>query len=87
MSEYRVQHCRGRTCRAPIIWAVTSPGGKSMPVDAAEDDDGNVELIPNPDPNMAPTAVVHGTPPMVAQGTFHQPHFATCENAEDWKRK
>ena len=85
MTGFRTATCRGRTCTAQIVWAVTEKG-KPIPVDVDEHDDGNVELIPNPDPAMSPKAIVHGTPPLLAIGTFHMPHHATCPDAKDFRR-
>lgn len=86
MSGYRTATCRGRTCHAPIVWATTKATGKSMPVDAEPDDDGNVELVPNADPSLAPWAIVHATAPLVTTGTLHTPHHMTCPDAGDFRR-
>ena len=86
MSEYRTSTCRGRGCHAPIIWAVTEKG-KAMPVDADPDDDqGNVELVPNPDPSRQPLAIVHAQRPLTT-APLHLPHHATCPDADSFRRK
>lgn len=85
-SAFRVQHCRGARCQASIIWATTE-GGKSMPVDAEPDDDkGNVELVPNPNLAMAPTAIVHAQPPLMSTVPLRLPHHATCVDVGDFRR-
>jgi hypothetical protein len=71
-----------RSCPAAILWATTEKG-RSMPVDAEPDPDGNVEITYD-DAGRA-HAVVHGQPPMVTAGKLHMPHFATCPKADEWR--
>jgi hypothetical protein len=69
-----------KSCRRPVIWAVTE-SGKRMPVDYNEHEGGNVFLYPN-------RKVVIGKQtdetPMYA--TRHFSHFATCPNAGKHRR-
>lgn len=76
--------CRGSSCSAEIIWAITERG-RSMPVDAEPDPDGNVEVTYD-DLGRA-HAVVHGQPPMMVDGELHMPHFVTCPNVAEWRRR
>lgn len=81
---------RCRSCDAEIIWAVTEPGGKAIPVDADPSEDGNVELLTRSSPTgytVPPAAIVHGQRPMLTDGTFHKPHFATCPQASEWRKR
>lgn len=72
---------RCRSCGAPIVWARTVKG-KSMPVDAAPAEGGNVELVPEPT-GSAMRAIVHGQAPLGGP-PLHFSHFATCEDAS-WR--
>lgn len=74
-----------RSCPAEIIWAVT-PRGKSIPIDAEPNPDGNVELLPPKPGTRAPVAVVHGQPPLAAEHPIHMPHCATCTHPEHWRK-
>jgi hypothetical protein len=86
---WRVERCRSRDCKAEIIWAKTAAGGKFMPVDAAEAEDGLVELVASSHPaDKAPVAIVHSAtdPPMMVTGTRHHSHFATCPDAPAFRK-
>ncbi len=74
-----------KSCGADIIWARTM-NEKSMPVDAAPNDDGNMYLMESPDPRDAPIVVSATSatlrafdPPLKAKR--HKSHFATCPHA------
>ena len=74
-----------RSCDAPIIWA-TSKGGRTMPVDAEPVEDGNVELTERPGAFLGPIASVL-TGPSLLGGPLRKAHFATCPEAEQWRRR
>lgn len=87
--------CRG--CNAKIVWAVTEHG-KSMPVDAEPDDDGNVIFLAGRR-GVGP----HGPVPLVKvlpadgqlelvedasiDGRRYMPHFATCPKRDEFRRR
>jgi hypothetical protein len=89
VTAYRTELCRSPKCRAPIVWAKTTPGGKFMPVDAEPVADGMVELLPPGPLEKAPRAQVHSAdaPPMLATGTLHHSHFATCPDAAAFRAR
>lgn len=66
-----------RSCNAPIIWALTE-SGRQMPVDAEPSERGNLMLV-----RQGTSVVVKVQAP--APG-LHRPHFATCPQAESWRR-
>ena len=70
---------RCRSCDAEIVWAITS-AGRRMPVDAAVDDGGNLVLVPDGDDPLVLVVGADDTRPR------HRPHFATCPDADDWRR-
>lgn len=74
-----------RSCDAPIIWA-TSSGDRPMPVDAAITDDGNVELSMQPGRVVGPVATVVTGPTLFGKPR-RKAHFATCKDAEQWRRR
>lgn len=87
---YRIDECR--TCNAPIVWAETS-NGKSMPVDAAPADDGNVLLYPRPGGGAYATVLSVADTALAIGGLFpdertlRTSHFVTCPNAEEWRKR
>ncbi len=83
-SPKAVGRCRGNNCRAPILWCETE-SGSLMPVDQAEDDRGNVEIVAVNEYGH-PKVVVHHEPPLFHDGTLHMPHWATCVDSEDFRR-
>jgi hypothetical protein len=84
-TAYRIEHCRGKHCDAPIIWAITT-AGKFMPVDAEPTPDGNVELSAEWPALGHPSALVHAQPPLDPDAVLRLPHHATCPDAAEWKR-
>ena len=71
-----------RSCGAPVIWARTVPGGKSMPVDPEPFDRGNLVLTGD---------ATHGFDVSVMDrkddGHEHYlSHFATCPQAGGWRK-
>jgi hypothetical protein len=72
---------RCRSCQAPIIWAVTAEGRK-MPVDAAPHQDGRLVLSWKEDGWQVRVAPHGGS---LTQR--HRPHFATCPDADSWRKR
>jgi hypothetical protein len=82
-----VDHCR--SCRAPIVWATTEQG-KAMPIDQGPVDNGNVYFIEQgPTPKVR---VLSDPQPTLeedadsADGLRYLSHFATCPQADQWRR-
>lgn len=82
---------RCRSCQAEILWVRTTNTGNLMPVDAEPNPDGNVEVQPEPEVRGVGGAVysgtVHAQPPMLATGSIHMPHHATCPQADQWRHR
>lgn len=78
-----------RSCGAPVIWAVTHKG-KRMPVDADPVENGNIKL------RYVGEIIIAAYPGKEHPGLFDDPsfaekcyvsHFATCEQAKNWRRE
>lgn len=68
-----------RSCGKPIEWARTEKGGKPMPLDVGErSDDGNLVVV---DRGRNVVRYVKA-----GQGN-RVSHFATCENADQHRKK
>lgn len=81
---------RCRSCGAPIIWAQTV-NGKAMPIDAEPVPDGNVLLtgrrVETRRGTLAPECRVEGDTPMFPDGADrYMSHFATCPQADQWRK-
>jgi hypothetical protein len=83
----RVTACR--SCGSAIIWTVTERG-KRMPVDAQPLDSGTVQLVGNAfGESVALSRVLSGDSLTAAreQGApLHRSHFASCPEANVWRR-
>lgn len=73
-----------RSCKKPIIWAVTE-AGKRMPVDVESSALGNVRLRERD--GDVPLAVVLKPAEMFGKTGLRTSHFVTCPDAADWRRK
>lgn len=71
-----------RSCKAPIYWAATS-NGKSMPVDAAPVEDGNVLLEFSASGIKGRVLSAKET----HEGERYVSHFVTCPNSNNHRRK
>lgn len=71
-----------RTCRAPIIWAITQRGAR-MPVDAAPVPGGNVVLEHRKDG----TVLARTQGELGGAAVRHVSHFATCPGATHHRRR
>lgn len=69
---------RCRSCGADVIWA-TSTNGKAMPMDAQPDPKGTFVIV-----------VGKARKATAEDDRLHRPrhtcHFATCEQADEWRR-
>jgi len=79
-----------RSCGAPIIWAITV-NGKPQPFDAMPHEDGNALLEER---NITRDGHVHvelharSSDPLFDAGKpIYMPHHATCEHADQWRRR
>lgn len=83
-----------RTCNAPIIWAITVPGGKRMPLDAAAlttaglqaDTRGAFALLQATDAPLAIGLDALPSNTLELEPTLRRSHFATCPNADEHRR-
>lgn len=82
-----------KSCPALVIWALTV-NGKAMPVDAKAVANGNIELEAAGDPREPPTAhYLDKLGQREVDGKRRAPmlryvsHFATCEFAEQHRKK
>jgi hypothetical protein len=70
-----------RSCKAPVIWAITE-SGKWMPLDAQSSLSGEWRLFGD-----TPRAVhVPQERREELAGQLYVAHWATCPNAEDYRR-
>ena len=76
-----------RKCKAAIIW-IRTPGGKSMPCDAApvyytaKPKSGSKRIVT---PNGEVLACEYTEDPHKAAGTGFVPHWATCPEADSFR--
>lgn len=86
MSVGHLEQCR--TCRAQIQLAVTV-NGKTMPVDAFPDPQlGNISLYPEGGKMRAVVVPKAKLAAMrAAKVQLHTSHFATCPNANSWRKR
>lgn len=75
------------SCGTEIEWTVTE-AGKSMPVDAGEDPEGNVIVIPSRKGRGASRsrAVTGAELPMPGERRTVS-HYATCPDAKEWRER
>lgn len=71
-----------RSCGAPMIWTVTS-SGRRMPVDAEPSSLGTFALEEEGDLVLA---VLVPNAAQDTSGQLHMSHFATCPQADDWRK-
>jgi hypothetical protein len=75
-----------RTCRAPILWAVTI-AGNSIPVDPEPVPDGNIELLDRSELRMQPRAVViDPAQTSLDAAPRYVSHFVTCPQADQHRK-
>jgi hypothetical protein len=73
-----------RSCGRAVIWAVTRHR-RLMPVDAEPVENGTITLLPGPY-RREPVAVIVQGPGLIPQG-LRTSHFATCPDADEWRRR
>lgn len=72
---------RCRSCRKPVLWAITQKGAR-IPVDPEPVPNGNIELRDDGNGEIRSTTVKPD--PSVRK---YVAHFATCPNANNHRRK
>lgn len=78
---------RCRSCQAPVVWANTV-NDRRMPVDAEPSPDGNIVLDDLGDDRLTPLAiVVDPGEPMLGDPPRYMSHYATCPDAERWRKR
>lgn len=70
---------RCRTCRAPIMWAVSAKTGSRMPLDRDPVDNGNVVLDGN---RASYLSKADAAAPNLLGEARYVSHFATCPQAQ-----
>lgn len=73
-----------RSCKAPIVWAVTEKTGKAIPVDAEATPDGNIVLTAGAGSPVAHVLTADDGP--VDPEARFRSHFATCPNASTHRK-
>jgi len=75
-----------RSCSADVIWCLSAPGGKRMPVDKTPDPAGHLVLDMSKDP---PVATYAGTQTLKADPgrLTYRSHFATCPERDAWRKR
>lgn len=82
MSDFTLDSCS--SCHKPIIWAVTTRA-KAMPINAEPETDGNIALDFRP--GMDPLARVLNTTQQFGRKNLRKSHFATCPQADKWRKR
>jgi hypothetical protein len=77
-----------RSCKAPIVWAITAAKGARMPLDPDPVDDGNVWVVRwKPDGTPIVAVALHADAvPILARERFVS-HFTTCPDSKEWRKK
>jgi hypothetical protein len=67
-------------------WCLVDGGMRRMPLDPEPTEDGNVYVLRHD--GGTPVVKVVATPDKIPEG-FHRykSHFATCPDADDWRKK
>jgi hypothetical protein len=75
-----------RSCHAPIVWAVTE-AGRPIPLNPDPEPAGNLELVTRPGQRPPVVHVLTASAPRSPDVDRYQSHFATCPNANEWRRR
>jgi hypothetical protein len=70
-----------RSCRSPIVWCRTHERGQIIPVDPDPREDGNLERVEGNIVRVSAQATD------LFGGDRYVSHFATCPDAEEWRRE
>ena len=77
-----MQTAQCRSCGAEIIW-IHSASGNLMPLDAVPVEDGNMCIVDGKAHSISSDLFE----PMLPQGPRYKSHFATCPQAQKWRKK
>jgi hypothetical protein len=75
---------RCRICPAQVVWVNLLPSGSRMPLDATPSPDGKIALVGEQEAQVLTDTAADEA--RNAGRRLHTSHFATCPNAEDWRR-
>jgi hypothetical protein len=78
-----------RSCDAPIIWIVTKPGNRSMPIDPEPQPDGTilVDFDKGVGVVLSKGAIASIATDLAATNEpLYRSHFATCPQAQEHRR-
>jgi len=75
---------RCRSCKKPIMWAVTEKGHR-IPIDPEPCTDGNI-LLRARGHFVPPLAIVRFAIPVEETARFKS-HFATCPQSSSWRKR
>jgi hypothetical protein len=70
-----------RSCGASITWVTAAKSGKSLPLDAVSSPTGNLVIVAGAVGKVRAADILDG--PEVPRFTSH---FATCPNANEWRK-
>jgi hypothetical protein len=75
-----------RSCLAPMRWAVSEATNKRIPLDPDAVPDGNIYVLRWEE--GTPVVIVAATPADVPGGEAlrYKTHFATCPQAQTWRK-
>lgn len=76
-------HTTCRSCKAAGFWAVWSHTGRAVLINKEADPKGNIRI--ESVPFGRPLAVLTTTEPVKGE-IRHTTHFATCPDADQWRR-
>ncbi len=76
-----------KSCRAPIVWAVTAKNGKAIPIDPVPTYDGNIRLENRDEQRQPPIAHVVGAQQELVRTPRYTSHFATCPDAAKFRQQ
>lgn len=80
--------CQGPGCSAEIVWAFNPVTQRVMPLDVEPDPAGNVEAEWDDRMGVPVISAVHpSATTFMAMETVWMPHWATCPNADEFRKK
>jgi hypothetical protein len=69
------------SCRAPVLWTLTTASRREMAVDRPVNADGNQAVRTDPDGVVWTRQLTRARPRPEWDEALHMPHIATCPNA------
>lgn len=71
-----------RSCKAPILWAISSKTGNRIPINEAPPEPGKGNVMLDAPLSPGPPTARYVTP---GEGS-HVTHFVTCPDADSWRK-